>query len=313
MVSLLKRLLGKSARPIIVCGKLFMDDRTMYLARLESWQVVFSTSRHGSFVEAVTYDHKLDAMVRDFEAHYGKLLQGYRSAEDEERHARFLQGESSESVDSNIAIHGSVDPFTGAVCLETDTYRELVAARNHELGKQFTSTQETLLREFTVKQLHDYYEIFINLLNKRLVAQHMPIMIKCHMVKGLFQPIIVETPNIVSPLRYGEALWLYSLLQPNEVFLERQDDGIRKLNLSCEAMCDIASTFGIDPVRELDRRQFMLMMCLTCLRRLDPDSAKEMYQRYGYFTRRIMESGGAARLFARMQDFARNTSLKVVQ
>lgn len=296
MVSQLKGLLGKSGRPIIVCGKLFTADRLPFTIRLENWHTVFELPNYSDVISVETCDKQLEKMVMDFERTYGRLFAGYRENSNE------------------VQIFNFVDPFTGAVVVETQTYRELVDERLHDQSIRYTAEQERLARQFNVQQLQNYFEIYLNLMNRRLVAQHMPMLIKSHMVKGLFQPMIVETAGIISPFKYGENQALFGVLRPFETYLERKDESIRKLNFSCIAMCDIASAFGIQPIKELDRRNFMVMMTLAMLSKWSQDASQFFYQRYGYFTTRIRENSDEFALLTIMSNVAQgnNMGLKVV-
>lgn len=297
MVAQLKGLLGKSPRPIVVCGRPLMEDRALITASLENYRVVFKNSRYGNTIDTETGVARLEKAVQLFESDFGSILQGYH------------RGKGN---DEEVQVHACVDSFTGAVIIETDAYRELIKQRLHSSEIQLSAKQEVLVRKFAVYHLQNYCEVFTLLLNRRIVAQHMPIIIKCHMVKGLFQPLIVETANLPSPFKYDENKWLYELLRASEVFLERQEDGVRKLNFSCIAMCDIATAFGTVPVQELDRRAFIVMLTLVCLSQLDQAASQETFKRFGYYTQRIRNGGPWRVLFDAMSNYAfsRNKSLK---
>lgn len=297
MVAQLKGLLGKSPRPIVVCGRPLMDDRALITASLENYRVVFKNSRYGHIIDSGNGIARLHQAVQSFEEEFGGILQGYTRG-------------TSDNGDE-VQVHACVDSFTGAVIIETDSYRELIKQRLHSSEMQLTVTQEVIVRKFAVRHLQNYCEIFTLLFNRRIVAQHMPIMIKCHMVKGLFQPLVVETVNLPSPFRYDENKWLYDVLRPSEVFLEHKEDGVRKLNFSCVAMCDIASAFNTRTIQELDRRSWVVMLTLICLSQLSQESSQETFKRFGYYTQRLKEGAPERALFDAMSTcaFSRNKTI----
>jgi len=265
------------------------------VAYLENYRVCFKITGLNQELSLEEATKAMDTYVKDFEEQFGGM-------------------NVTRNNTGKVDVISTTDLFTGAILVDTQLYRELLRTDLHDVDIQLTHRQEELVRAFASRHLVNYYQLYSVLFHRRIVAQHMSLPVKCHFVKGLFQPLLVETDGLPSPFRYGEHSYMYSVLRKNEEFLERREEGVRKLNLSCIAMCDIAQTFGAEVVKELDRRCFMLMLSLACLDVLDRDASIALSKRYGRTFNRIMGDRAAATLFSQMIKYARSaqTALKVV-
>ena len=290
----LKGLLGKTPRPIIVNGKVICVGRSPVLASVHSFKEIYEVSGSNKELGEETGNLFIMQALRQFQTKYGEILQG--------------TGYSSEEV------QGRVDSFTGAIVVNSSAFQLLYEEEHHSANAQHTAKVRQLLRDFMAEYIADYYDTYIYFLNRRVAAQHMPSIVKAHFTHGLFQPLIVGTSEIKSPFLFDENIWLYDAFHSAEEHLERKEDNARKLNLSCIAMCDIASAMNTNIVRELDRREFMLMMCLCALSQLDQKASQELANKYGSVLQKIMGEKSRVELFSAMMKYATTarTSLKVV-
>lgn len=269
MVALLKGLLGKSNRPIVINGKLLCQGRNPVVVSLLNYRVVFSVLGSNEEIASEAGENMITQVIKDYGSRYDEILSGARGIVADE-------------------VSASVDTFTGAVILETPAYQALSREDMHRVGVQHSTTVSQLVHDFVAEYTMDYFDSYVYLLNRRIAAQHMPIMVRGHFVSGLFQPLVVGTKAIPSPFVYGENHWFHDILASQEEYLERSMDSTRKLDLSCVAMCDICSTFQTPVIYELDRKVFMLMLELILLSQLNQESSAVLIKKYNHLFKRAL-------------------------
>lgn len=301
MVRHIRGLLGKFGRPMIVCGQLVIHNHSIVLASLDNYHVYFRT-QDGEILEVEGVESLLTNIIVEFERKYAQMRLGFKQ-------------EHVDLENSAIAnVEASADMFTGAIVIRSALYREMSKLELHSHDVQLSAKQAELVREFAVEFIENYYHIYCTMFHRRIVAQHMPMQVKAHFVKGLFQPLIVETDLIRSPFKYGENEWIYALFKPCEVYLERKEHSVRKLNLSCLAMCDVARIYNTDVVTEMDKRQFLLLLCMSCLHVLDIERSVALTARYKRVYNSILATESGKNLMSQMINYAESShrQLKVV-
>lgn len=281
MVNQLNRLVsGKLRRPLIINGKLVVMHNAIVTVRRENYHVVFSCrGRSGEETMIDDGDSLLDQYATEFNTRYEVT-----STRDREAMTKFT---------------ASVDPFTGAIVLKNGLYERLLDRYDelhfHDGTRQFMQTTQDTITDF-VKQLSlDYFEIFRVLLSRRLMASHMPIKIKGHLVAGLFQPLTIATKYIDCPFTLGEFAWMTQLLNSPEVLTERLEgvsETSRGLEITVIAMSDFSSKFGVPCPKELNRIYFQFCLYTMLLEALVPGGGSAMSQGYPRVYRQIEEGVG---------------------
>lgn len=286
MVTLLKGLLGKVKRPIIVNGKLLTVGRSQVVVGLTNYHVVFSVLGSGDELDTEAGETLIKKSLQQFSEQFGAILDG------------------SDIVDSQESLDAFVDSFTGAIVIESQTYRAIYAERMHESGTQHRPEVALLVKDFVTYYTNCWMDIYVNLYNRRIGSPHSPIATRAHFVAGFFQPLLISSAALRSPLEFGQNEWFYQIFSDSEEFLERSHDYVRNLSLSCVAMCDIANCFNVPVVTELDRLDWVLMCMLVLLSQLDKDASVELSKRYGSIFKRIMGRKESVVLFSSMMDYA---------
>ena len=290
----LKGLLGKTPRPIIINGKLLCEGRNPIRVYMSSFKEVYRVSGTQKELTSEQAEEMINSAITEFRTKYDSVLVGT-------------------GYDPN-EVSGTVDSFSGAIILNSKSFTVLASEENHRTGVQHTANVAALLKQFMVEYICNYYDIYVYLLNRRISAQHMPSIMKAHFTHGLFQPIIVSTADIKTPLAYDENAWMHHAFRSEEKYLERQEDGNRKLNLSCIAMCDIARIFNAPIVLDMDRKEFVLITLLCVLSQLDQTASQELSKKYSSTFSNVMNERSRVELFSAMMKYATKTrtALKVV-
>lgn len=307
MVKQLKGLLGKTNRPIVINGSLLSMDRSLIVAHLSNYKVIFETLGSGGLsISADQAEKHMYQKIQAFQEKYDSVLAGT-------------------DIDPTQIIM-SVDQFTGAVVIETPSYKELLRKEMHELDKQYSKRISDLTRDFITDYTANWFDSYVYLFNRRIAAQHMSIAVRGHFVAGLYQPLVVGTKSFPSPILYGRNRWLYDIFSGSEEYLERPADSNRRLELSCVAMCDVCSVFNTPVIFELDRKVWMLMIELLLLSKLSEEASTAVIKRYNSLFRKALynpvnssrnegriltddqallaEHHNNAQLFAAMMDYA---------
>lgn len=268
-------LLGKVGRPIVLNGKLLCWEKSPILASRPNYSCEYRVAGKDIMMPAADGDKLIEDSINEFAEKYGEILLGT-------------------GLNPKELLPPALDSFTGAIVMETVLFHEISRRELHEGGSQFKRTVVDLLNKFVLEYTKNWYEIYLYLFNRRLLAQHMPYIVKGHFVSGLYQPLLVETPKIMSPLRYGENSWLYSIFSGYEEFLYLSGERDRKISLSAVAMCDICKIFKSTVMFELDRKLWVLMVELLLMLRLDAEEASAMTKMYSRLMSRILTNPSIA-------------------
>lgn len=269
----------KVRKPIIINGKLLTIDGATVLARRERYSVVFTRAIAGGKEEYLDNgDGILDNAAKEFNEVYAGMV-------------------GKNAIKDVINFHASVDPFTGAIVMKNGLYDLLLDRGDvnhfHDGKMQFRSEVQSLINRFDKELIFNYFEIYSALFNRRLVASHMPVKIKGHLVAGLFQPLVVRTRDIDCPLELSEFRWFFDFLNTPEVCveqLETSQETTRGLELSVIAMSDFARKFNVPLMRQLNRKYFLFTLYFVLCGQIDPGFPAEMQKAFrGLF--RYIESG----------------------
>ena len=271
----------KMRKPIIINGKLVTEGNAVIMLRREKYRVIAIKVMPGQVEEVIENgDELLVSLVNDFTQKYGSLFNngGKQPAED-------------------INYFANVDTFTGAIVLKNELYVRMLDENNefkfHDTTFQLKSPVQAVVDEFIKEFTLNYFEIYSYLLNRRLMASHMPVKIKGHLVAGLYQPLVVGTKHIDCPLRLGEFSWFFDYLNtpsPCEKQLESVYETSRGLELTAVAMCDFAQKFYAPCAQNLNRLYFQFILYSILLDFWRDGSASLMVKRFRRIWR-SMENG----------------------
>lgn len=261
----------KVKRPIIVNGKLFTTPKgqIVYVKMGAGYRVNFFTST----------SRNLDAedILEDGEELLGKMIEEFN-----EKYKVF----ATDKV-TLLEFNANIDSFTKAVVLHSGLYDVLLDIDDvnhlHDGTRQFREDMQTKLAEFLTDSFINYFEVYVLLLNKRLMGGHLPIIVKGHLVAGLYQPLVVQTRYIRSPLKFGEFKWFFDYLnspEDCEEYLERVMQTSRSLDLSVISISDLQAKFGVPNIRELKRVHWLFILMLVLIRRYSSDGRKRFVARY---------------------------------
>lgn len=283
MVSHLSDLLSSKGKPLICNGKLLMYGRQLVFARESTnYSVVFTTASRnnnsgaGSEIilsEGTTEDGE-DKVVLNEKTLIDSLL-------DFDRKYASAWNRTPESV-SPKNLFKAVDPYTGAVILESELFRKMMDPYEfHRTDRNYNEAAMKIRAELLLDYINNYYDIYTYLFNRRLMATHMSSFVKGHLVAGLFQPIICSTELIRSPFDYSAVAQVLTLLSGDHaairdsagdivVRLEPTENSNRGLTLTCVSMYDFCNRFNprenIESGRpllvpkQMDKRVFMFVL-----------------------------------------------------
>lgn len=269
----------KVKKPIILNGKLVVDDGALVLARREKYSVIFSKSVGGKEVTIENAEDILNAYADAFNSKFSGVFS---------------------RVDTNAtSFHANVDSFSGAVVLKNGIYTALLDKSDenhfHDGRMQFRSQVQDLITEFNRDFIFDYFDIYQLLLDRRLMASHIPAKIKGHLVAGLYQPLVVRTRHIDCPLELPEFQWFFNHINSPEICEERLEsvqETARGLELTVIAMSDFSKKFGTKCMRELNRRYFQFILYAILCGQLNPGFSAAMCQRYKNLYRYLQTGNG---------------------
>lgn len=270
MVNQLSGLLSdKGKKPIIINGRLAMDGNAVLMLKREKYRVNVIKVLPGR--QEVLLDEGDDVLSNLAEAFNKKYMGALGMSDTEELKQHYA----------------NVDPFTGAVVLKNELYNQLLDKGNkrhfHDGTIQFKAQLQDTLDEFTKEFVMNYFEIYSYLLNRRLMASHMPVKIKGHLVAGLYQPIIVGTRHIDCPLSLGEFSWFLDAINnptPCEERLESEFETTRGLELTAISMYDFSKKFNTPCLKNLNRLYFQFILYTNLLNILKDGNASEMVNRF---------------------------------
>ncbi len=197
----------KARKAIIVNGRLLMNNRRIVYARREGYDIVFFTVSQGAAEKKFEAGAELILEYLDnFDNRFGYLIN--RETRGERNTIQFIE-----------------DRSTGALIIRSEIYECLTGVgigrmdgnRIHAIVDRYDANTSAKLKEIVAYCMSGYYDIYVCLLNKPLTSSYTRMRIKSHFVAGLYQPIIVETSEIVSPLTYGWFNRFHDLLGLKEV------------------------------------------------------------------------------------------------
>lgn len=270
MVSLLSGLVSDTIkRPIILNGKLLTDQgSTIYVSLQDNYKLRF-TKRNRDRSETEIEDYQMKLKIDTEISSFNKIYEVFES--------------SNSSLSKNFTR--GIDNFTQAIVIKSGMFTHLLDVDNtahfHDGSMQFIPEVRVLLNKFITDYTTGYFEIFSHLMNRRLMTNHMPFIIKGHLVAGLYQPLIVETKFIDSPLRCKRFSWLMDCLNyPSTVveILETKFDNNRSLGLEVISMADLEEKFSTPCLRNLSRVDWMFMLLICVLKYISDSSCAEFVQ-----------------------------------
>lgn len=286
MASLLSDLLSGKGKPLICNGKLLMYGRQLIFVRESTnYSAIFTaTSRNnaagaGAEINLTTGESGPDKEGKEPEPLTERSL--INSILDFDRKYAAAWGRSPDSVSPN-SIHKGIDPYTGAIVLESELYHRMMDPYEfHRTDRTYTDAAQKIRAGLLLEYINNYYDIYNYLFNRRLMATHMPSFVKGHLVAGLFQPIMCSTELIPSPLIYPAVASVRTLLSGDslavrdgagniEIRLEPTETSNRGLNLTCVSMYDFCRRFAPSDAdgengpllvpKQLDKRVFMFVL-----------------------------------------------------
>lgn len=303
MGSLLSELLSSKGKPVICNGKLLMYGRQLIFARESTnYSVEFiANSRNNrskekgleiNFTtgEGLTTDLTggldiatgttgTDGEQKETAALTEKVLIQSLLAFDNKFAAAWNR--SPESI-TPANIFKAVDPYTGAVVLESELYHKMMDPYEfHRTDRNYNEAAQKIRTSLLLDYINNYYDIYTYLFNRRLMATYMPSYVKGHLVAGLFQPIECSTELIRSPFIYPAVGGFRSLINGDspaikdgagniEIRLEPTDTSNRGLTLTCVSMYDFCRRFSPAAVdveggqllvpKQMDKRVFMFVL-----------------------------------------------------
>lgn len=264
-------LLGKVGRPVVLNGKLLCFEKSPLLVSRPGYSREYRVVGKDIYFSAEQGDQMIAEQSDEFAWKYESLLAGT-------------------GVDPAELLPPTLDSFTGAIVLENSAFHEISKLELHDGSRQFQPAVSKMLTDFVVEYTVNWFEIYLYLFNRRISAQHMPYSVRGHFVAGLFQPLIVETRSIRSPLSYGENQWFHQIFRDYEEQLRLPGESDRRLTLSAVAMCDIATVFRVPSMFNLDRKLWVFMMELLLTLRLAPEVSSEMSRQYSRLLSRVLSN-----------------------
>lgn len=260
MASLLSELLSSKGKPLICNGRLLMYGRQLVFARESSnYSVVFTAASRnnksgaGSEINLTTGEGtSAEGTEKQTEAITEKTV--IDSLLEFDRKYAPAWGRAADSVSAS-KIERAIDPYTGAVVLESELYHKMMDPYEfHRTDRNYTEQAQQIRAELLLDYINNYYDIYTYLFNRRLMATHMSSFVKGHLVAGLFQPIICSTELIRSPLDYPAVASFMSLLHGEsgaitdgagniEIRLEPTENSNRGLRLTCVSTYDFTRRF----------------------------------------------------------------------
>lgn len=159
-----------------------------------------------------------------------------------------------------------IDPFTRAVVLSGRGFKVFQEGCLSDEDLNLSAAEQTLWSNLSMSYVTDYFGVF-RLLMSRSLTGHMPNTVKGRLVKGLYQPIIVASPCIISPFSFPENRWFSELFGTAIDTPSKSNDNQRQLDLTCVSMYDYCTAFSSPVVTEMSMVAFMLINCLVLIAR----------------------------------------------
>lgn len=218
-------------------------------------------THHNSLILVQNVKHKLQYLAPD------KTVQDTATCDGLIR-SMFKGNMYAECVNSSAQqaerFQQDIDPFTGSVVIRSKGFINFQETCMSQQDPTLTREEKIFWSNLSNTYIRDYYETFRILLQRRL-GQKMPYHVRGRLVKGLYQPIVVATPYIVSPFAFPENEWFLDMFNGAIDVPCKSSDNQRRLDLSCVSMWDYCRTLNTPIVQELDFKVFMLANCLALL------------------------------------------------
>lgn len=274
MVAQFSALLSTVGKPIIVNGGILkLGNKVVYVKRNNYTPLYYYVSETRGEVEISNGDDKIVKFAAEFNKQFNVF------------------GLQSEQLSDFQVV---ADSLTGAIIFKNKLYDQLLDKDNethlYDGTRRFAPEVESTLRKFILNHMLNYYEIFSMFLSRRLSMGHMSMRIKAHMASGLWQPYILKTLSIDTPLDLKCFSWMHGYLNEGgvtEVILETLYDTTRGMELTAVAMHHWCEKFHIPVIRDLDRRKFMYMLLMVLSSTISDEGPKMFSSRFQYMYREI--------------------------
>lgn len=285
MVARLKELLGRKKSYIIVNGNLLCVNKSPLRIVKENYRLAFYVGTNEDEYTARDGVEIIKESISEFKERFDGILPN--------------------GIQNDVA-EMAIDNYTGAVIITSASYRVLSDIAVHKKNIQHTEEVSAIMRDFVTYYTKEWMKIFVYLMNTRIASQSMRKAIRGRFIAGFYQPIVIDTPLIRSPFLFGENAWYLDLLGNYVEELESPADSGRKLRLNCVAMCDLAEVVGCQPVKELDRKHYMLIVLLNLLLKLNPDAPAELSSYWMTMFKNIAKNKDKVRLLSSISSTAAN-------
>lgn len=250
-VSALKKVTSKDRRPVIVNGKLLFADKN---------PVVLFTSNFTVHSAIGLKDLKSPECSQDKTGEFLTMIE--RQLSEFERKYSVLNPRFTTQSGAST-VYYDTDHFTNAIIIQSQTFTALTEHCLQADNTQYVSTAERLIQEFLTDYIVDYYSLYSILFTRRILSRHMSSETKGHLVAGLFEPLVVGTKLIPSPMLFTRNSWFMSMFNSDSTSVKqlasRTDSTASRLDLNCVAMCDISKVFSTPIVIDLHNRDWMFM------------------------------------------------------
>lgn len=328
LASQLSELLASKGRPVICNGKLLRKGKQLIYVRYDQRFNPVFTVRTKPGVAAVTVTDEGETAVTEREPEILDMteqsLHDIVLKFDMEYGPNWGDWRPPTMKDDKVEMH--VDPFLKAVVVTSDIYRREMNIESHKVTSMYKDRAHLLL-----EYISDYFDIYSYLINRKLMGNTVPMVIKGHLISGFFQPLYCGTKYIPSPLDYPVYNKFYETITSWEtsygsrrlkavIDLIEMQDKLRNIQLRVASMYDIANMLESPNVyrggrtvpaerivpKQLDRRIFMFMfleylslMLLTVTDQLsEADTILHAQHRQLYES--IMNKEGSAEFLNRM-------------
>lgn len=287
MEKLLKQLVGKKRKPLVVDGQLLCINRVPVMVELQHYSICFYLRDKNTEVDRAEGTKLMSDALATSMGYYAQMT-------------------GKEAYKSPV-LSGIVDNFTGAIVITSNYFEQLLEISTTSDLAQCTAKQFETIIDFTANYTFNYYTVFLQLYSRRLISPQTPMIVRGHLIAGLFQPLEVSSA-IISPLVLTANKWFTEIFSSDEVRLPIETSVGKRLELSCVASCDIIERIqfilqgGASPrlrvVKKLDRRHWMFMVTLSLLRQLDGERMQLLVKYYGRIYKELGESEAEALLCA---------------
>lgn len=307
----LKKVTSKDRRPVIVNGRMLFSDKSPVVLFTSNFTVHSALGLKDPKSPECTQEQtgvflaQIEQIMTEFENKYSVL----------NPRARTNSGEATVLYDT--------DHFTNAIVIQSQTYAALLDYCLKATNLQFSPTVQALVNDFMTEYLINYYMLYNLLFTRRILSRHMSSATKGHLVGGLFEPLVVGTKMLPSPLLFTSNNWFTEMFSTDSTSIEqlssKLDSSANRLDLNCTAMCDISKIFNTPVVIDLHNRDWMFMVLCGLLEAIGSGDTVQrmmpMVQAYPTVYYRVMDEQEPRRraLFANLLHtcYSKNTGIAV--